>query len=132
MKVMLDTNICIYILKEQPKSVLEHFKKYEMGDICISSIVYAELLHGAFKSKWINQNLTNIHNFVAALQIVDFNRLAAVEYGKIRSDLEKAGKIIGANDLLIAAHAKSLNVPLATNNIKEFQRVEDLVLLNWV
>jgi tRNA(fMet)-specific endonuclease VapC len=132
MKVMLDTNICIYILKEQPKSVLEHFKKYEMGDICISSIVYAELLHGAFKSKWVNQNLTNIHNFIAALQVVDFNQAAAVEYGKIRSELEKSGMIIGANDLFIAAHAKALNLPLATNNTKEFKRVNDLILLNWV
>lgn len=132
MKVMLDTNICIYILKEQPKSVLEHFKKYEMGDICISSIVYAELLHGAFKSKWVNQNLKNIHNFVASLQVIEFDKAAAVEYGKIRSELEVSGMIIGANDLFIAAHAKALNLPLATNNTKEFKRVDDLILLNWV
>lgn len=131
MKVMLDTNICIYIIKEKPLSVLENFKKYEIGDIGISSVVYAELLYGAFKSKKVNQNLTTLHNLVAALQIKEFDKNAAAEYGKIRADLERSGNIIGANDLLIAAHAKSLNVPLATNNVKEFQRVEDLVLLNW-
>ncbi len=129
---MLDTNICIYIIKEKPLSVIEHFKKYEIGDIGISSIVYAELLHGVYKSQKINQNLTNLHNFIAALQIKEFDRNAAVEYGRIRADLEKKGKVIGANDLLIAAHAKALNVPLATNNTKEFERVEDLVLFNWV
>ena len=129
---MLDTNICIYIIKEKPISVLEQFKKYKMGDIVISSIVYAELLNGVYKSQKINHNLTNLHNFTAALNIKDFDKLAAVEYALIRSDLERRGCVIGANDLLIAAHAKSLNIPLATNNTKEFERVEDLILLNWV
>ena len=116
MKVMLDTNICIYIINEKPKSVLEHFQKYEIGDICISSIVYAELLNGVYKSSRVNQNLSALHNFTSALEIVDFDRNAAVECGLIRSELEKTGRVIGANDLLIASHAKSLNIPLATNN----------------
>ncbi|WP_244947453.1 type II toxin-antitoxin system tRNA(fMet)-specific endonuclease VapC [Allofrancisella inopinata] len=129
---MLDTNICIYIINEKPKSVFDHFRKYEIGEIGISSIVYAELLHGAFKSQRINQNLTALHNFTTALQIRDFDKTAAIEYGKIRSDLEKSGRMIGANDLFIAAHVKSLNIPLATNNTKEFERIEDLMLLNWI
>lgn len=132
MKITLDTNICIYIINEKPKSVLEHFQKYEIGDICISSIVYAELLNGVYKSKKVNQNLTVLHNFTSALQIVDFDRKAAIEYGLVRSELEKNGSVIGANDLLIASHAKSLNIPLATNNTKEFERVGDLVLFNWI
>lgn len=102
-----------------------------MGEIGISSIVYAELLNGAFKSQKVNQNLTALHNLTSSLQIKDFDKVAAIAYGQIRSDLERAGKVIGANDLLIAAHAKSLNLPLATNNTKEFERVENLMLLNW-
>ena len=132
MKVMLDTNICIYIIKQKPISVLKEFKKYQVKEIGISTIVYAELLNGVYKSERIEQNLTALSNFISPLEIVDYDEKAAVEYGLLRSFLEKNGKVIGANDMLIAAHAKSLSLPLATNNIKEFNRIEGLELFNWV
>lgn len=132
MKVMLDTNICIYIIKEQPINVFNEFKKYQIGDIGISTIVYSELLNGVHKSNRVEQNLAALNSFVSALEIVAYDEKAAIEYGMIRSTLEKQGRTIGANDMLIAAHAKSLSLPLATNNTKEFNRINSLQLYNWV
>lgn len=131
-KVMLDTNICIYLIKNKPIEVKEKFNVYEVGEICISSISVSELYYGVHKSQMIERNLQALALFLAPLNIVDYDEKAAIEYGKIRSDLESIGKTIGSLDMLIAAHAKSMGVTLVTNNTKEFERVHGLELENWV
>jgi len=131
-KVMLDTNICIYLIKNRPSQVRRKFDIYEVGEICISSITVAELYYGVQKSQMSEQNERALALFLAPLNIVQFDEHAAIEYGKIRATLEAKGTVIGSLDMLIAAHAKSLGVLLVTNNMKEFQRVDALSLENWV
>lgn len=132
MEFLLDTNICIYIIKKRSESVFNKFRKYQPGNIGISSITLAELEYGIQKSSHPEKNKNALHSFILPLEVVGFDYSAAIEYGKIRSDLEKKGTPIGSMDLLIAAHALSLGVPLVTNNVKEFDRVEHLQVLNWV
>jgi len=129
---MLDTNICIYILKNNNEKLISKFSKYKFGDIGISSIVYSELIYGAEKSLRRDENLKNLLRFLSSIIICDYDVEAANEYGKIRSDLEKAGNIIGSLDMLIAAHASSKKVILITNNVKEFKRIKHLKVENWV
>ena len=129
---MLDTNICIYIIKNKPQEVKIKFDEYEVGDICISSITVSELYYGVEKSRYREKNLKALSLFLAPLQILDYDEKASVEYGKIRAYLESKGKVIGSLDMLISAHAKSLGIKLITNNIKEFERVKGLSLENWV
>ena len=129
---MLDTNICIYIIKNRPKSVKEKFREYEIGELCISTITVSELMYGAFKSEQTAKNLKAIESFLMPFDIVDYDFTASVEYGKIRANLEKKGQIIGNMDMQIAGHAFALDVVLVTNNTKEFERVEGLELDNWV
>ncbi len=131
MKVMLDTNICIYIIKQKPRSVLERFAAFPVGDLGISVITLAELEYGASKSSEPDRNREALEQFVSPLEIAVFDRLATSVYGKIRALLEKRGRPIGSMDLLIAAHALSLNVRLVTNNMREFKRVPDLRVENW-
>jgi len=131
MKVMLDTNICIHIIKRQPAVVLRQFMKYRVGDIGISSITLAELRYGVAKSSQREKNAVALDGFIAPLKILPFDEEAANAYGEIRTVLEKAGKPIGSMDLLIAAHAVSMGVPLATNNKREFSRVPDLDIVDW-
>lgn len=132
MMYMLDTNICIYIIKQKPKSVIDKFKKMKNANICISSITYSELLYGAEKSSNIAKNLLALTMFLSNIEILSYDESASVDYGIIRAKLEKQGKIIGPLDMLIAAHAKSLNITLVSNNLKEFERVDGLKLENWV
>lgn len=132
MMYMLDTNICIYIIKQKPKSVIDKFKKMKNANICISSITYSELLYGAEKSSNIAKNLLALTMFLSNIVILSYDENASIDYGIIRSKLEKQGKIIGPLDMLIAAHAKSLNITLVSNNLKEFERVDGLRLENWV
>lgn len=132
MMYMLDTNICIYIIKQKPKSVIDKFKKMKNANICISSITYSELLYGAEKSSNIAKNLLALTMFLSNIEILSYDESASIDYGIIRSKLEKQGKIIGSLDMLIAAHAKSLNITLVSNNLKEFERVDGLKLENWV
>ena len=132
MMYMLDTNICIYIIKQKPKSVIDKFKKMKNANICISSITYSELLYGAEKSSNIAKNLLALTMFLSNIEILSYDESASIDYGIIRSKLEKQGKIIGPLDMLIAAHAKSLNITLVSNNLKEFERVDGLKLENWV
>ena len=132
MMYMLDTNICIYIIKQKPKSVIDKFKKMKNANICISSITYSELLYGAEKSSNIAKNLLALTMFLSNIEILSYDENASIDYGIIRSKLEKQGKIIGPLDMLIAAHAKSLNITLVSNNLKEFERVDGLRLENWV
>ena len=129
---MLDTNICIYIIKQKPKEVIDHFKKMKENDICISSITYSELLYGAEKSSNVKKNLLALTMFLSNIEILPYDENASSEYGLIRAELEKDGKLIGPLDMLIAAHAKSLNIKLVTNNVKEFERVKGLKLENWI
>ena len=129
---MLDTNICIYIIKRKPQSVINKFKQCSINDVCISSITYAELEYGVSKSDFPHQNKIALIQFLSPIAILPFSDRAAVVYGDVRSRLEKTGTPIGPLDTLIAAHAKSENLILVTNNTKEFERVEDLQVENWV
>lgn len=131
MKLMLDTNICIYIIKQQPAAVLKHFLAYQAGDICISSITLSELRYGVAKSKHREKNAKALDEFIIPLDIASFDEEAALAYGDIRTTLEKAGMPIGAMDMLIAAHAVSLGVTLVTNNTREFSRIPGLVVVDW-
>ena len=129
---MLDTNICIYLIKNNPLHVREKFEMLKPGDVLLSSIVLAELMYGIAKSRQKKRNLAALEMFLMPLEVVEFNANTADIYGDIRAGLECAGKIIGGNDLLIAAHALSLDVTLVSNNTKEFSRVAGLQLENWV
>lgn len=131
MKYMLDTNICIYIIKRKPPQILEKFTAINQEDICISSITLAELEFGVCKSNNPIRNKLALMIFLAGIKILPFDSVAATDYGDIRATLEKRGTPIGANDLLIAAHARSLKLTLVTNNTKEFERVDDLKFENW-
>src|SRR5579883_759779 len=132
MKYMLDTNICIYIIKKQPQAILKKFNSHKVGDICISSITFAELMYGVKKSQYPQKNKAALLEFSAPLEIVPFDVDAAEHYGSIRADLEKKGIPIGSLDWMIAAHAQCINTTLVTNNKKEFRRVAGLKIEDWV
>ena len=132
MKLMLDTNICIYIIKQQPVAVLKRFLDYHIGDIGISSITLSELRYGVAKSTHQQKNAKALDEFITPLEVVSFDEEAAHVYGEIRATLEKAGTPIGAMDMLIAAHAVSLGIPLVTNNTREFARITSLNVFDWI
>ena len=132
MKFMLDTNICIYIIKQKPPDVIERFYQTEISQIGISSITLSELLYGVSKSSKPEQNQIALTQFIAPLDILSYGDEAAKYYGDLRADLEKQGRPIGSLDMLIAAHALSTNCVLVTNNEKEFIRVPNLKIDNWV
>jgi len=132
MKIMLDTNICIYIIKRQPAAVLKHFLEYQVGDIGISTITLSELRYGVAKSTHRDKNARALAEFIVPLEVISFDEGAAVAYGDIRATLEKAGTPIGSMDMLIAAHAVSLGIPLVTNNAREFMRIPSLNTINWI
>ncbi len=131
MNLLLDTNICIYLIKRKPPSVLKRFEALPAGTVAISSITVAELEFGVQKSQYISQNQQALEQFLLPLVVLDFDHEAARAYGKIRAWLESRGKTIGALDMLIAAHALSAGLPLATNNVREFSMVPGLKVLNW-
>ncbi len=131
MKFMLDTNICIYMIKQKPVKVLKRFTQYSPGDILISSVTIAELRYGVEKSLYVQQNHDALSGFIVPLEIAVFDEKAAEEYGKVRAQLEKKGQPIGSMDMLIGAHALSLGVALVTNNTKEFRRINGLKVENW-
>lgn len=132
MKLMLDTGICIYLIKQQPPAVLERFLSHAVGEIGLSSVTVAELEYGVSKSRHAAKNRMALGHFMAPLEIAVFDRDAAAAYGRIRAALEQKGTPIGSMDLLIAAHALSLGVRLITNNVREFRRVPGLKVENWV
>ena len=129
---MLDTNICIYIIKNKPQSARKKFLEFNIGELYISSITVSELIYGAYKSQFVQKNLEALKTFLLPFEIVDYDVSASMKYGELRASLEKVGKVIGNMDMLIAGHALALNMTLVTNNIKEFHRVEKLKLDNWV
>ena len=132
MKLMLDTNICIYIIKQQPVTVLKRFLEYQIGDIGISSITLSELRYGVAKSTHREKNAKALDEFIIPLEVVSFDEEAAHVYGDIRATLEKSGTPIGAMDMLIAAHAVSLGISLVTNNTREFVRIPALNIIDWI
>ena len=132
MRYLLDTNICIYIIKQQPESVLKRFLDYQVGDISISAITLSELRYGVAKSKHRAKNSKALDEFMIPLEILPFDEEAAQAYGEIRTSLEKAGIPLGAMDMLIAAHAVSQGLELVTNNTREFSRVSGLTIVDWV
>lgn len=129
---MLDTDMCSYIIRERPIGVLEHFRKLAMEQICISTVTYAELLYGVERSSSKRINRPIIDDFVQHLDVIEWDNAAAEQYGKIRANLEARGKPIGAMDMMIAAHAKSIKAVLVTNNQKHFARIKGLKVENWV
>ena len=131
MLFMLDTNICIYAIKEKPQKVIDRVRALRMSDLGISSIVLSELEYGAEKSSNPVQNRVALMQFLAGIDIAGYDAAAARHYGEIRTYLESNGQIIGAMDMLVAAHARSLGVTLVTNNEKEFGRVPGLKIENW-
>ncbi|WP_270814690.1 type II toxin-antitoxin system tRNA(fMet)-specific endonuclease VapC [Hungatella effluvii] len=131
MKYMLDTNICIYAIKNKPESVIRKVLAQNPEDLCISVITYAELMHGVEKSQAVEKNRIALSLFLSAITVLDFNSRAAEVYGEIRAELENKGTPIGPMDLLIAGHAKSQNLVLVTNNTREFARVTGLQIEDW-
>ena len=131
MKFMLDTNICIYLIKQKPVKVLKHFKSSSIGDIGISTISLAELRYGVSKSQHVEKNHQALNEFILPLEVADFDGKAAEEYGIIRADLEKKGKPIGSMDMLIGAHAISLGATLVTNNVRDFKEIKHLKVVDW-
>lgn len=132
MNYLLDTNICIYLIKRKPPEVLQRFRQLQPGSVFISSVTTSELYYGAQKSQRVQTNLEALNNFLLPFRIVDYDESASFLYGELRADLEKRGQPIGPLDMMIAAHALSLDMPLVTNNTKEFERVKGLKLENWV
>ena len=132
MRYMLDTNICIYAIKHKSIQVFERLKEHDPCEICISSITYAELIHGVEKSKAVDKNRVALTLLLADIEILSFDTKAAEGYGEIRSELERKGKPIGPLDMMIAGHAESFGYTVVTNNTKEFERIDGLRLENWV
>ncbi len=132
MLYMLDTDICSYIIRNRPKHVKEKLKELERNHtIGLSSVVVSELFYGAYK-KGSQRLVRLVESFVNYFEIYSYDLKAAIEYGKLRAELERKGITIGAYDLQIAAHAISLNAVLVTNNLKEFKRVKGLKVEGWV
>jgi tRNA(fMet)-specific endonuclease VapC len=130
LKYMLDTNIVIYVIKRRPEDLLDTFNTHA-GQMCISSITLAELIHGVEKSTLPDRNRRNVEDFASRLDVLNYDDSAAAHYGDIRADLERKGTIIGVNDLHIAGHARSQGLILVTNNTNEFERVEGLRTADW-
>jgi tRNA(fMet)-specific endonuclease VapC len=131
LRYLLDTNICIYVIQQRPRPLLETFNRHATR-MAISAITLAELLHGVEKSAAPEQNLAVVENFCSRLDVLPYGPKASLHYGQIRAGLERRGLPIGINDLHIAAHARSEGLTLVSNNVREFQRVDGLLLENWV
>ena len=131
LRYLLDTNICIYVIKRRPELVLDRFNENAVH-LAISSITLAELLHGAEKSSQPQRTLAVVEDFCSRLDVLDYGAKAAQHYGQIRASLEQRGTPIGVNDLHIAAHARSEGLTLVSNNLREFERVDGLLFENWL
>ena len=132
MTYMLDTNICIYAIKNKPEQVFQRLQSNLPKGLCISAITLAELEHGVEKSVNLEKNQMALVQFLSILEVLPFDDLAAVEYGNICAYLQKRGTPIGTMDMLIAGHARAEELVLVTNNVREFERVPELKLENWV
>lgn len=132
MKYMLDTNICVYLIKKKPENVLIHLHSKIGEGLAISAITLAELMHGVEASAYPERNAIALNQFLSIVDILPFDDEAAAEYGKICATLRRQGNAIGVMDMMIAAIAKSRKLIIVTNNVKEFERVDNLSLENWV
>ena len=130
-RYMLDTNMIAYARNRKPECVLERLLQHDPSEICISSITMAELEYGVFNSSKPEQNRMALLMFLSGISILPFDTAASLEYGNIRFILKTRGMLIGGNDMLIAAHARSLGLTLVTHNTREFSRVENLKLEDW-
>lgn len=131
MNYLLDTNTCIYVINKKPPSVIRRILTKEPEQIAISTITQAELEYGIARSKYPDRNKIALLEFLFPFLLIDFDQIAAVQYGLIRTSLESRGRPIGAMDMLLAAQARSRDLVLVTNNEKEFRRVEGLETENW-
>lgn len=132
MRYLLDTDICIFIIRRRPESVFKKLREQPAGTVAISAITHSELCHGALKSSNPKKNLAALEEFLLPLTVSPYEGDTGVFYGKVRSHLERSGQPIGPLDTLIAAHALSLDLVLVTNNEREFGRVPDLRVENWL
>ena len=130
-RFLLDTDTCSYILKRSHPLVLKRLKSVPVDDVCMSVVTKAELLYGVEVSPRRAQDAAALAAFLPYVEAVDLDEGAALHYAEIRAHLKRRGALIGANDLVIAAHARSLGLKLVTNNTAEFERVPDLRLENW-
>ena len=131
MRYLLDTNICIYIAKQKPAGVQEHFRRLRPGDVGMSVVTHLELVYGAWKSRHREANLQLILELERLIPVLPLDAGVSHQYGQVRTELERKGSPIGAYDLLIAAHALALGLTLVTNNAREFRRVPSLNIENW-
>jgi tRNA(fMet)-specific endonuclease VapC len=127
---MLDTNLCVRVLRKRPAILREKFNA-ESSSLCISTIVLYELLYGAAKSARPVENRKQVEAFTERLRVLEFEADAALHAGEIRAELERTGSVIGAYDLLIAGHARSRGLIVVTNNVREFERVDGLRCEDW-
>ena len=132
MRYLLDTNTCIYIIKRSPARVMLRFKRLRVGDIGVSAITVCELQFGVSNSSQPDRNQRALTEFLGPLEVLDFPAGASVVYGEIRMHLQSAGTPIGSYDLLLAAHALHNRLTMVTNNVREFRRVPDLKMENWM
>ena len=132
MKWMLDTNICIAIIRRQPEVAIKRLRGKSVGQVGVSAVTVAELQYGAAKSTRPELARSALSEFLLALEVAPFDEAACARYGMVRAKLEAAGKPIGPLDTLIAAHALSLGVVLVTNNLREFRRVPGLTVEDWL
>lgn len=131
MHYLLDTNICIYLIKQKPPLLLKKLKAALPMGVGISSVTLAELEYGVQKSAQIERNSMNLLRFLTVFEILPFDESAARTYGIIRAQLERKGKLIGGMDILIGAHALAIGAALVTNNTREFERIDGLQIANW-
>lgn len=128
--IMLDTNICIYLINQRPPGVIEHFNRFRAGEVGLSSVVASELAYGVAKSGSA-RNRNALALFLAPLAVLPYDEHCVWVYGELRATLELQGQPIGAMDTMIAAHALAVGAPLVTNNVREFSKVPNLPIENW-
>lgn len=131
MKLLLDTDVCIYLIKARSETILARLADYEVGDIGLSSITVAELCFGVANSEHADRNRDALQQFLLPFTISPFDHKAVITYGRVRAELQRAGQPIGPLDTLIGAHALALGVALATGNVREFSRIEGLQVQSW-
>ncbi|MFZ1097614.1 MAG: type II toxin-antitoxin system VapC family toxin [Xanthobacteraceae bacterium] len=131
LRYMLDTNICIYVIKNRPAQLRQRFNQLA-DQLCVSVITLAELIYGAEKSARVQQNLEVVEQFRGRLEVLPFMERAANHYGQLWAELDRAGQRIGIHDMMIGSHARSEGLTVVTNNVREFQRMPGLRFENWL
>lgn len=131
LRYMLDTDICSYVMKRSHDPLLRRLQRVPVSDVCVSVVTKSELLYGVEVSPRRQQDEAALNAFLNYVEVLDFPDAASSHYAQIRAQLKKSGKMIGANDLFIAAHARSLGLTLVTHNSQEFRRVHRLTIEDW-